>query len=70
VNSELNSLLIQGYRKNEMAKRFCIFWTGSPTSGAFGGILAGAIIKRMNGTAGLFGWQWLFIIGEFRVAMR
>lgn len=27
-----------------------------------GGILAGAIIERLNGRRGLHGWQWLFII--------
>lgn len=51
-----------GYKKNELAKRFCIYWTGSPASGAFGGILAGAIIGRLDKAAGLAGWKWLFIV--------
>jgi len=31
-------------------------------SGMIGGILAGAIIERLEGHSGLHGWQWLFIV--------
>lgn len=53
-----------------MAKRYCIFWTGSPAAGAVGGLLAGAIIKNLNGKVGLHGWQWLFIIGTSSICSR
>lgn len=35
---------------------------GSPFAGAFGGMMGGAIAQNMQNTAGLRGWQWLFII--------
>ena len=31
-------------------------------SGAFGGLLAGAILGGLEGKAGLRGWKWLFVI--------
>ncbi|EGP91745.1 uncharacterized protein MYCGRDRAFT_54413, partial [Zymoseptoria tritici IPO323] len=50
------------YRPNEQSKRFAIYISAAVLSGAFGGVLAGAITKGMEGVAGLRGWRWLFII--------
>lgn len=55
-------LLSTWYKKKELARRYTLFWLGTPVSGMVGGILAGAIIERMNGVAGLHGWQWLFVV--------
>lgn len=57
-------LLSTWYKKKELARRYTLFWLGTPVSGMVGGILAGAIIERMDGTAGLHGWQWLFVVSE------
>jgi MFS family permease len=43
-------------------KRFGIFYTAAVLSGAFGGILAGAITGHLNGAHGIAGWRWLFIV--------
>jgi MFS family permease len=50
------------YKKEEQSKRFGVYMSAAILSGAFGGLLAGAITGGMEGTAGLRGWRWLFII--------
>jgi MFS family permease len=50
------------YKKDEQSKRFGVYMSAAILSGAFGGLLAGAITGGMEGTAGLRGWRWLFII--------
>lgn len=50
------------YKKHELAKRFSIYYTATAVSGAFSGLLAGVITQYMNGTGGLAGWRWLFLL--------
>lgn len=38
-----------------------IFFSAATAAGAFGGLLARAIVE-MRGVAGLSGWQWIFIL--------
>lgn len=45
----------------ELALRISYFYCASALSGAFSGLLAAAIAK-MDGTAGLEGWRWIFIL--------
>ncbi|KZT22298.1 MFS transporter [Neolentinus lepideus HHB14362 ss-1] len=49
------------YRRHELQLRVGIFYASASLSGAFGGLLATAIIK-MDGIAGLAGWRWIFIL--------
>jgi len=55
-------LLSCWYTKAELGKRFAIFYTAAVLSGAFGGILAGAITSNLDMAHGIRGWKWLFII--------
>jgi MFS family permease len=55
-------ILSSWYKKNEQSKRFAVYISAAILSGAFGGILAGAITKGMDGISGLAGWRWLFIV--------
>ncbi|KAJ3960296.1 hypothetical protein N0V92_003032 [Colletotrichum tropicale] len=55
------SLLVYLFFK-EIGKRFCIFYTSGCIAPALGGIMAGAIIKGLEGTRGIPGWRWLLII--------
>ncbi|KAH4204680.1 hypothetical protein HBI95_148000 [Parastagonospora nodorum] len=49
------------YRKEELAKRSCIFHTSSAIATMFSGyLMAGAY--KLNGKGGLRGWQWLFVV--------
>lgn len=54
-------LLSSWYKPDEQAKRFSIFYSAAVLSGAFGGIVAGAITGSLDGARGLRGWQWLFV---------
>ncbi|KAF8133663.1 major facilitator superfamily domain-containing protein [Boletus edulis] len=49
------------YPRVERAKRLAIFTASATVAGAFGGVLAYAIIK-MEGIGGLHGWQWIFCL--------
>lgn len=51
-----------GYKKSELARRFCLYYTASAISGALGGLLAGVITGHLNKAGGLSGWKWLFIV--------
>ncbi|KAF9884737.1 hypothetical protein FE257_001299 [Aspergillus nanangensis] len=49
------------YRKDELAKRSCIFHTSSAIGSMFSGYLMAAVYK-LEGRGGFRGWQWLFIV--------
>lgn len=56
------------YRKAELTRRWSLFVTAAWFSGAFSGLLAGAIIKGLSGKRGLPAWKWLFLIeGVFTI---
>ena len=43
------------YKKNEQTKRFLVFWLAGILGSAFGGILAGAVTKGLDGAHGIPG---------------
>ncbi|RMZ68350.1 MFS transporter Liz1 Seo1 [Pyrenophora seminiperda CCB06] len=49
------------YRKEELAKRSCIFHTSGAIAQMFSGYLMSGVYK-LNGRGGFRGWQWLFIV--------
>jgi MFS family permease len=55
-------ILSSWYKKNEQAKRFALYISAAVLSGAFGGIVAGAITSNLDGAHGISGWRWLFIV--------
>ena len=54
-------ILSSWYKKNEQSKRFAVYISAAVLSGAFGGIIAGAITGGLEGAHGLRGWRWLFV---------
>lgn len=50
------------YKQTEQSKRFGIYITAAVLSGAFGGLIAAGIIQGLEGSHGLRGWRWLFIV--------
>ena len=55
-------LISSWYKKNEQSTRFAVYISAAILSGAFGGLLAGAITEGLDGHLGLRGWRWLFIV--------
>jgi MFS family permease len=45
------------YRKDELAKRSCIFHVSSALGSMFSGYLMAAVF-HLDGTGGFAGWQW------------
>lgn len=54
-------MLSAWYKKSEQAQRFSIFYSAAVLSGAFGGIVSGAITGNLDGARGIAGWRWLFV---------
>lgn len=50
------------YKPSEIGKRTAIFTTSGLAGTMFSGFLQGAIYTNLNGTSGLAGWRWLFVI--------
>ncbi|KAK5655709.1 hypothetical protein OQA88_5642, partial [Cercophora sp. LCS_1] len=50
------------YTGKELGKRASLFMTASLVGGAFGSLIAGGVIKNLDGARGIAGWRWLFII--------
>lgn len=55
-------ILSSWYKKAEQSKRFAVYISAAVLSGAFGGIIAGAITEQFDGRYGIAGWRWLFIV--------
>ncbi|KAJ7909035.1 major facilitator superfamily domain-containing protein [Mycena leptocephala] len=55
-------LLSCWYTKKELAIRTAILFSGLDIANAFGALVAAAILSHMEGTLGIAGWRWLFII--------
>ncbi|KAI8090470.1 major facilitator superfamily domain-containing protein [Thamnidium elegans] len=55
-------LLGSWYTKEELGTRTAVFVAGSQVSGAFSGLISGAIATGLDGAHGMRGWKWLFII--------
>ncbi|KAI0805909.1 MFS general substrate transporter [Xylaria sp. FL0064] len=49
------------YRRDELAKRSCIFHSSSAIGSMFSGYLIAAVY-HLEGVSGFHGWQWLFIV--------
>lgn len=49
------------YARSEQGLRMAIFFSAATAAGAFGGLLARAIML-MDYTSGLRAWQWIFIL--------
>jgi D-galactonate transporter len=54
--------LTQWYPAQRRARVVALFMTAIPMSGIIGGPLSGKIMESMDGTAGWYGWQWLFVL--------
>jgi MFS family permease len=46
------------YKRNEFGLRGAIFFTASPASGAFNGLIAYGLEKNLDGAEGITAWRW------------
>jgi MFS family permease len=61
--------LTNWYKREEIQLRQAMFFSAASIAGAFSGLLAFGIGK-MDGVAGLHGWQWIFILeGKIYIAI-
>ncbi|KAJ0310845.1 hypothetical protein Brms1b_008473 [Colletotrichum noveboracense] len=60
------SILGSWYGKSQLAKRMALFEQTAAIAGMFSGYLQAGLYTGMNGTAGLAGWRWLFVMDESR----
>ncbi|KAF9260695.1 major facilitator superfamily transporter [Marasmius fiardii PR-910] len=49
------------YQRDELARRQCFLFISAALSGVVGGLIAAGLLK-MNGLAGMEGWQWLYCV--------
>ncbi|KAF7556906.1 hypothetical protein G7046_g6162 [Stylonectria norvegica] len=56
------NLIFNWYTPKELAKRLAIFGVSGVAGNMFLGILQASLYKNLNGSHGLAGWQWLFIV--------
>lgn len=54
--------LSKWYTRKELSLRMALFYNGSLISGAFGNLIAAAILRGLDGARGLAAWRWLYII--------
>ncbi|KAK7203292.1 putative allantoate permease [Myxozyma melibiosi] len=50
------------YRRGEIGVRFSLYTIASPLGGMISGYLQTATYTNLNGTHGLEGWRWLFVV--------
>ncbi|KAL1968635.1 hypothetical protein VTN77DRAFT_1461 [Rasamsonia byssochlamydoides] len=50
------------YTKAELAKRTAIFHMTAPLGSAFSGYLQAAVYENLNGSHGIAGWRWLYLV--------
>lgn len=55
-------LLSAWYRKGELGRRYSLYYTAVALSGMFGGLIAGGLLQTLDGSHGLSGWRWLFLV--------
>lgn len=55
-------LMSSWYTRQELSHRIAWFYAGSSLANAFGGLIGAGVLGNLNGTHGIAGWRWLFII--------
>ncbi|EGU82119.1 hypothetical protein FOXB_07365 [Fusarium oxysporum f. sp. conglutinans Fo5176] len=55
-------MLSSWYTRKELALRTAVLYSGLVIATAFSGLIAAGIFAGLSNTAGLHGWQWLFIL--------
>ena len=65
-------LLTCWYPRHQLARRTAVLYSGLILATAFSGLIAAGVFSGLEGSRGMAGWQWLFIIegvGSFFAAL-
>ncbi|CAI7591036.1 unnamed protein product [Penicillium pancosmium] len=55
-------LMSSWYTRKELSHRIAWFYAGSSLANAFGGLIGAGVLGNLDGSHGISGWRWLFII--------
>ncbi|XHG09658.1 hypothetical protein AWENTII_012701 [Aspergillus wentii] len=55
-------MISQFYNRKEVTTRMAILYTGNMLASAFSGLIAAGVFAGLDGSHGLAGWRWLFLI--------
>ncbi|KAJ9478483.1 putative High-affinity nicotinic acid transporter (putative) [Pseudozyma hubeiensis] len=55
-------ILSSWYKRSELARRYCLYYSAVPLAGMFGGLIAGGLIQKLKNAGGLAAWRWLFVV--------
>ncbi|KAJ5707467.1 hypothetical protein N7488_007268 [Penicillium malachiteum] len=55
-------LMSSWYTRQELSHRIAWFYAGSSLANAFGGLIGAGVLGNLDGSHGIAGWRWLFII--------
>lgn len=55
-------LMSAWYRRTQLGFRIAVFYCGNAVAQMFGGLLGAGVLGNLNGSHGIAGWRWLFII--------
>ncbi|RFU26355.1 hypothetical protein B7463_g9985, partial [Scytalidium lignicola] len=55
-------LMSSWYTRAELSSRIALFYAGNALANMFGGLLSAGVLGNLDGSHGIAGWRWLFII--------
>ena len=63
-------LMSSWYTRAELTRRMSYFYSGNALANMFGGLIGASVLGNLEGSLGISGWRWLFIIeGVITVAV-
>ncbi|CAR26347.1 ZYRO0B07612p [Zygosaccharomyces rouxii] len=62
-------LLGTWYAPDEISSRVALFFAGQMLGGITSGLLQSRIFRSLNGTNGIAGWRWMFIIDSMAISL-
>ncbi|KAL2707031.1 Vitamin H transporter [Kluyveromyces marxianus] len=57
------------YAPDEISSRVCLFFCGQLLGGVTSGLLQARIYKGLDGTFGIAGWRWMFLIDAIAISL-
>ena len=55
-------LMSTWYTREELSKRYALFYLGPALANMFGGLIAAGVLQGLDGHGGLRAWRWLYVV--------